>query len=62
MVLLDDLPRPILEPPEALGALRNFVCPAQISGHANFAELWDRRVVAGGLINNNMSTNWLPHV
>jgi hypothetical protein len=32
------------------------------SGQANFAELWDCRVAAGGLINNNMSTNWSPHV
>jgi hypothetical protein len=32
------------------------------SGQANFAELWDCPVAAGGLINNNMNTNWCSHV
>jgi hypothetical protein len=33
-----------------------------VSRQANFAELWDCPVAAGDLINNNMNTNWCPHV
>jgi hypothetical protein len=34
----------------------------RISGQANFAELWDCPITTGGLIKNNMNTNWFPHV
>ena len=41
---------------------RGKFCPlrAPISGQANFAELWDCPVAAGGLIKNNLNTNWGP--
>jgi hypothetical protein len=32
-----------------------------MSGQANSAELWDCPVAAGGLLKNNMNTNWCPH-
>lgn len=53
---------PILQPSEALGPSEILAAGAPVSGQANFAELWDCPVAAGGLINNNMNTNWGPHV
>jgi|HubBroStandDraft_5_1064220.scaffolds.fasta_scaffold218497_2 hypothetical protein len=42
--------------------LGNLAAGAPASGQANFAELWDCPVVVADLINNNMNTNWCPHV
>jgi hypothetical protein len=53
---------PILQPPEALGPWEILAADAPVSGQANVAELWDCPVAAGDLINNNMNTNWCPHV
>jgi hypothetical protein len=33
-----------------------------ISGQANSGEIWDCLVAAGGLIHNNINSNWCPHV
>jgi hypothetical protein len=40
----------------------NLFIRARMAGQANFAELWDCPVAAGGLIKNNMNTNWHPYV
>jgi hypothetical protein len=52
----------IPQPPEALGSSEILAAGARVSGQANFAELWDCPLVVGDLINNNMNTNWCPHV
>jgi hypothetical protein len=56
-------PRAILEPPEALGAAANFVCPAaHILDKQILPSYGDCPIASGGLIKNNMNTNWFPHV
>jgi hypothetical protein len=49
-----------LQEPEAIAPVEILPVRAPISGQANFAELWDCLVAAGGLINNNLNTTWCP--
>jgi hypothetical protein len=55
-------PRPILEAPEAFGPAQILWVRARMPGQANFAELWGCPVAVGGLIKNNMNTNWCLYV
>jgi hypothetical protein len=54
-------PRRILEPPEGLG-VGKFCLSGVDSGQANFTELWDCPLAAGGFFKNTINTNWCPNV
>ena len=34
---------------------------ATVSGHSNFAGLYDRPIAAGRMIKDNINTDWAPH-
>jgi hypothetical protein len=39
----------------------NLFVRATVSGHSNFAGLYDRPIAAGGMIKDNINTDWGPH-